>query len=275
MDERVDKIYASALDDHAEFADFDPDRLRSFIATELNRIDGFEMLGNNPPKLTYEMADSIGAIKVHSGVGLFDTPFKDGDNPKLKGKTFLAWNNRDRLKHGFNLALEAAEVLSGFTVPKDPTNPVGYAAEVRELIREFGPHLIYTGYPVETQDLEEVLRRLDAMFPIENAHIIHDTPTNTVEGAQMFRMPEGALVDGKKLVVVSHAPHLVRVLHILGKYPYKLDGNVLYVSPVATSDAGRDEFALLEIRGMMYYIFLAESAAEQPHDYRVLIDTPL
>ena len=269
--DRVAQIFQSALSEHPDYTTLNEEELKRFIAIEEARISGFEGLGQSPIKLSAAQAHSIGAIKVHSSVGSYDEPYKEDDNPRLKNIDWLAWADRDRIKHGAYLARKVAETRSGYTIPAYPLDRLHIQKEeTKALIREYGPNLIYTGYPVETAKATEVLNRIGGIIPIEKCFIVHGTPRNTVEGIQQFILPEGALARDKELAIVSHAPHLARILHIMGQYPYLPAGSLPYVAPVATPESGRLDFALMEIRGMLNYVFRDHVAAVQAHPYQTL-----
>lgn len=164
-----------------------------------------------------------------------------------------------------------AETLSEYKI--DWRLP-GANEEARRLIAEYGPHIVYNGYQVETEKLEEVLVRPGFIMPMEKVKIIHvdpvkGAPVNTVDGAKKFKFPEGIVKAGQQVAVVSHAPHLARILHILNAHDYLPDDTVPYLAPLPTADDGRSEFALMEIRGMLRYIFLDHDAAEEPHEYEL------
>jgi hypothetical protein len=268
----TEAVYESALAEHPEYADFPADRLFEIIEHSLGRIAMFEEAARMPLVIDSETAENIGAVRIHSGVGNYDLPIKEDDNPRLI-KSWARWADRRRIDHAVRIARKVAEVRSGYQPPVHPIRDM-YAMreETKELIREFGPYVIYSGYPSETNKAEEVLNRPDTIIPREKAVIVHGTPKNTVDGSKMMikQFPSESLKDGKQVVIVTHAPHLERVLHIMSKHPYLPAGSIPYVAPVATSPEGQAESALMETRGILYYALLKGEASEEPHPHQLL-----
>jgi hypothetical protein len=269
---RVEEIYDSAVDEHPEFLTrCVEDELRRFIGEEILRIDVFEDVAREPLVVSREVADDIGAIKIHSGVGSYDEPFKPEDNPRLLDIGWMQWFDRRRIDHGVRLARKIAEARSGYVIRDQSfSNIADQREETKRLIAEYGPYLIYNGYPVETAKAEDVLARSGGIIPKEKAIIIHGNPKNTVEAARAMEFPDYAVEGGKQIAIVTHAPHLARVLHIMGEYPFLPEGSVPYIAPLPTPETGRTEFALMEIRGMLNYIFLDHDASKDAHQYQTL-----
>jgi hypothetical protein len=268
----AEAVYESALAEHPEYADFSADRLFEIIERSLGRIAIFEEEARKPLTISPEVAEKIGAVRIHSGVGNYDMPIKEDDNPRLI-KSWARWADRRRIDHAVRIARKVAEVRSGYKLAAHPTkDKYTMREETRELIREFGPYVIYSGYPSETNKAEEVLDRPDTIIPREKAIIVHGNPKNTVDGSKMMakEFPSESLKDGKQAVIVTHAPHLERVLHIMSKHPYLPAGSIPYVAPVATSPEGQAESALMETRGILYYTLLKDEAGEEPHPYQLL-----
>lgn len=279
-DQHVAEVYDSAVAEHPEFLGLDQTELRAFIGSTLSRIAMFETVAHQPLEVTAEDAEKIAIVKIHSSTGSYDEPFKAEDNPRLReDKPWLAWFDKQRILHAVRLARKVAEVKSGYTVRLsgnyDENDVLRAKEEVKEQIAAYGPAVMYTGYPVETQKAEEVLRRPGGIIPEDKAIIIHGNPHNTVEGAQMmvdaFETYDYLLEGGQQIAVVTHAPHMARVLHIMDKYKYLPKGSDQpFVSPVATPAAGAHDFATMEARGLLYYAWLADSASKEPHPYQML-----
>jgi hypothetical protein len=82
--------------------------------------------------------------------------------------------------------------------------------------------------------------------------------------------PKEVVDGGKQVAIVTHAPHMDRVLHIMQSHPYLPDGSIPYVAPLPTPEAGRREFSNMEVRGMLFYVYLQQDASEEPHPYQVV-----
>lgn len=269
---RVDEIFDSAVAEHPEFVEkCDEHELRQFIGEKVLQIAAFEDIAREPLVVSREVADDIVAVKIHSGVGSYNERFKATDNPCFKGKSWAHWFDRKRINHGVRLARKIAEARSGYT-PKNQSfrTQADQREETKRLIAEYGPYVIYDGYPVETANAQDVLDRPGGIIPEKRAIIIHGNPTNTGEAVKALKLPDFVVGSGKQIAIVTHAPHLARVLHFMEQDSSLPEGSKPYIAPLPTPDEGRDEFALMEIRGTLNYIFLEHSAAKLAHPHQTL-----
>ena len=268
----VDEVYDSALAEHADLLDYAPERdIREIIGSTLFRIGEFEAAARRPLHVSPETAADIGTIWVLSGPGNYDMPFKPQDNPKLQAdKPWLAWFDRARMNQGARLARKVAEIRSGQRIEPASINDLpAQVAESKELIRKYGPYVAYNGYPVETEFAERLLERDGIIVPKDKAHIIHGDLKVTTDQITSFTYPDDVEAQGKEVAIVTHAPHLAaRVLHMANRYQPFFDGSVPYVVPVATPQAGRREFAMMEARGQLFYMLKKGDAARDPHPYQ-------
>ena len=46
-------------------------------------------------------------------------------------------------------------------------------------------------------------------------------------------------------------------------------GSVPYLFPLATPEGGAEEFALMEIKGLLYYMLLTHDASENSYPYKL------
>lgn len=266
-------VYASAVQEHPEYGDLPIDYLHVLIGRTLTRINAFEVAGRQPLEISKEAAENIGTIWVHSGTGNYDTPFKPEDNTRLRVNSWMGGWDRARMSHAVHLARRIAEIRSGEVIEPGPMSELPMRLEkTKDLIAEYGPTLFYSGYPAETQFAESLLDRAGMIIPKNKVHILHQELKHTPDAIKTF-VYANAADQSKEVAIVSHAPHLgARILHMMELYRPLTDGSVPYMAPVATPEAGRAKFALMETRGLLYYALLADPllAATEPHPYQML-----
>jgi hypothetical protein len=259
------------LAEHPEFEEVGEDRLRAIIDATLGRIALFEAAARRRLAISPEVAENIGTIWVLSGTGSYDERFKGEDPPCFRDKLWMGGFDRARLSRGALLARKIAEVRSGRSAVRGTMDnlPVRKAA-TKELIAQYGPAIVYNGYPCETEFVEKLLDRDGIVMPKEKVKIIHADLKVTTDQVRTFTYPDDPSARDKEVAILTHAPHLARVLHMANRYKPFAEGAVPYVAPVATPDAGRRDFALMETRGLLYYTYLRHDAAEKPHSYELL-----
>jgi hypothetical protein len=141
---------------------------------------------------------------------------------------------------------------------------------MKHIMLTFGPHIVFGGYEDENQDVEAVLQREDTIIPPEKVSIIgkgHCMKT-TADQVQHSESPND--IRHKELAFVSNDAHLNRILHILRRYPDHMpDGKKVNLFPIRTSKEGLDEFTLMEVAGLITYIYTFHRAAIEPYPYTI------
>jgi hypothetical protein len=257
--ERIDIIYRSAVAQHPRIAEEGEERIRAFIGREIDRIKGLEedACGDKENRfdISDEIAEKVAAIWVFSGPGTYDLPYKDDryrDYPWAHGM------DRARLDRAAILARKIAQKRSGQSFGGEGLSSVGEQKEkTKALIREFGPKIIYNGTEVENATVEDVLAREGIIIPKGNVEVLKSRIDNTVDQIRTFQVPQGLDIEGKEIALISHAPHLERALHMIGRYQPLPKGAMPRLFPISTPEEGRETYAEMEIRGMLYYIFIS------------------
>lgn len=267
----VQEVYESALEDHKDFLDFVPETdLKDAIGSALSEIALYETVARQPLSISTETAANIGTIWVHSGTGSYDERFKPEDNPRLTGKPWIGGFDHARLSHAALLARKVAEARSGQAPLSGSLATLAERKEAtKELIAKYGPDIFYSGYAAETRNLEALLKREDIIIPAEKVSILHKDLKVTADAIRTFEYRDDE-AQRKEVAIVTHGAHMARVLHMANHYQPFVEGAMPYIAPVATPEAGRKEFALMEARGLMYYMFMTHDAAEQPHAFQLL-----
>ena len=265
--QQIEKIYEDALAEHPEFRKIEKEKIIAIIKREWDRIASFEAMGTRNAKhleIDAEIANKIGTIWVFSGPGTYDQPFKKND--KFREYPWAAWMDKIRLDHAALLAKKIAKARSGVPTGNLSQNP----AKVRSLIAKYGPYVVYNGFSEENLAFEKMLERGGAVLPAEKVKIIHADLETTVDQIKTFSLPDDPAVGNKEVALVSHAPHLDRILHMLSKYKALRRGSTPFLFPVATPKEGRTQFGEMEIRGLLYRIFLTKDATEEPCPYHLV-----
>lgn len=266
-----EEVYESALKEHPEFRDFDPQHVKSLAERTLATIATFERLARESIIISPKTAADIETIWIHSGTGNYDEPFKSSDNPRLQGVSWMAGQDRARLSRGVYLARRIAEVRSGQNIEMASFRSIGERkSATKEMIAEYGPTIFYSGYKTETDYVSKLVERPGGIIPAKKLHVL-DTPLRVTSDAIRTFEYSSSDAAAKNVVIISHAPHLgARILNMIGHFEPLSEGTVPYVSPVATAERGRHDFALMETRGLLYYALIQGLAAEYPVAYQSL-----
>ncbi len=254
-------------------------KARQLIGDSIARIAEFESVSGYPaqegllPK-TAEDAQKIKAIWVLSGPGYYSQPIKDD---RYKDKPWAKWMNRNRADRAAWLARRITEIRMGQILPNDPE-------VIKQAIAKDGPMLIYNGRADENQEMHRALTNKKAFIPVEKVFITGEGIDRTTDQVAGFRLPDGMkLNEGEQIALVTHGPHAVRVLHLIQRvveknnenpyldpnFPFKR-GITLKVSPVHSTADGLKAYSLLEINGILHYLYYDQTqpASEVPYpDY--------
>jgi hypothetical protein len=268
----VTDVYESAAAEHTEFLDMPEDALKAVIEGALTRVLSFEEAARQPLTISPEAAEDIDTIWVLSGTGTYDAPFKPQDNPLLFGIPWMGGFDRARIGHAARIARKIAELRSGQQLEAGSLGGLESRKEAtKEMIAEYGPNIVYNGYRSETEFAERLFDRPGMIIPKERVKIIHDDLHVTADQIRTFEYPNDPESKNKGVAIISHAAHVgARVMHMLSHYRPFTEGTVPYIAPLPTPDAGRRDYALMEARGLLYYVFLRQQAAVKPHQYQLL-----
>lgn len=133
-----------------------------------------------------------------------------------------------------------------------------------------GPYLHYAGTEWENEQLKKAIAEGVINVPIKKL-FTYDSITdpsgntrpirNTVDQIAGLRLPEKI----KKIALVDHSAHLVRVLHIMGMYHDRLSGVDVQPFPIKAPSGGSAEYAEMELRGTLAYIYKYGQASTEPY----------
>ncbi|MCX6702306.1 MAG: hypothetical protein NTW60_00300 [Candidatus Wolfebacteria bacterium] len=236
---RINNAYEGAISQHPVLKGIPEDGVRSFIGDVLGEIDSLEQVGERDKQeihLSDEDAKKIAAIWVFSGPGTYD---KSSKKDRYENYKWAENMDRNRLNYAARLAKRVAEANSGIPAEKTSLAELeGQKQRTKEKIRNYGPTIIYNGTPVENAVVEDVLEREEVIIPKEKVEIIEKSIDNTIDQIKSFRLPEGAKVKA---------------------------------FPLPTPEPGKEEYAEMEIKGILYYALVSQEkkASEEPYPYSV------
>ena len=272
----MDELYQKALQDHAEYEALPASEVKTFIAEIAEEIRRLEQVGEKEKvriEMPTEIAKKIGAIWVNSGVGTYDTPMKEKERGVYKNLPWMEWADRTRLNHAAILERKVAEARSGKNFDKGSLDDLKERkAKIKEMIREYGPIIIYNGVELENDTVADVLSREGTIIPKDTVTIIRGTTehpiVNTLDTVKTLKLPPDFRND-QELAIVAHAPHLARIMRMINKQPPFPRTTKVRLFPVATPEAGKMEYAEMEILGILNYTLRKGVADKKSYPYAV------
>lgn len=255
------EILKDALQENPSLAKVEEPKVKSLIRGTLLEIDHLEQAAKQPnlPK-TSDQARKIKVIWCFSGPGTYDLPFKED---RYKDKPWARFMDRRRLNYSAWLMKRITEITLGRSLDgiKDPQG-------MKAAIYGFGPYLIYNGTADENETVRNVLTRQGVAISKEKVHIIDAGIDRTFDQIRSFSLPPGLeLTDGDKIALVSHSPHLIRILHMLNKVKSLPQSAKVQVFPIIAPTEGQQEYAQMEVRGLLYSAFISGEAEQTVYPY--------
>ncbi len=180
--------------------------------------------------------------------------------------------DRQRLNKTAMVAREIADVITGTSVKADEGKGLSQIEtvklKIKQKLAEYGPYIIYNGTDVENDTVRDVITRHGIIIPPEKLFVIEDGIKKTVDQVKTFQLPSDLMVESGDVVgVITHAPHMMRFLHMLNKHRTIPPEMRVLAIPLPSPIAGRQEYTEQEIRGLLYYRYLSGDATEEmyPH----------
>ena len=263
-EEIVAQIYRDALIQHPDLAKVDSQELHTLISQCLEEIKRLEKASD--PKtvaenLTPEIAKNITALWDFSG--------PDGHG-LYHGIDWSVSLDQDRLNYTAWLERKISEQLSSAEAPRGGINSVTTRqTQARALILQNGPTIIYNGSNTQNDRVRDMLDE-PTIVPKEKVFIEGEGYKTTIDQIKNFKFPPELKKEGKEIGLISNAPHLMRIAHILGRYDSVLPSDmVLRFFPIKSPISGRNKYAEMEIKGLIYYIYISKDrdASKEPHPY--------
>ncbi|MFA6423047.1 MAG: hypothetical protein WCW17_01190 [Patescibacteria group bacterium] len=213
---------------------------------------------------------------------IFEMQKNEATDIKLKIDQFL--NTKSRIKAIWVLAGSGTYLKPLTDSPSDRQNlgnewyhnldkeRLNFAAEIINNIsklRDNAPMLIYNGIDIQNKDLLKAARA--QKFPIakDNIFIPKGKIIRTLDQINFFNFPGNfELKKGDFLGIVSHTPHLSRVLRIMSKHKNRFKGINLVLLPINIKNVeGEKKLTEAEITGILDYI-AQDLANIEPYPYK-------
>lgn len=245
-------IYNKAIVSYPSYWSSRKNILDDLIDKVFYEIEKFEEVGSMSLSFSEKEAKDILAVWSISGSGSLTKDFiSSPSDDKYRNKDWYAGTDRIRLRCCEKAILSIAKAKSG-------QKEISSGEEAR-LIKEYGPYLIYNGISEQINTLLEESGKT-FIIPKENIYIPAGKIVKTLDQIKNFSMPPD--ISGKKghLIIVSHSPHLSRILRFMKKHEHKFNGLTIKVLPI--SAGGSTDFIEAELSGILDYIAMGESAYE-------------
>lgn len=269
------KIYEDAHRENPNLSKFPYEQKMATIQQSLQECGMFEKSAEAIKRslsLTPSLAARITALWPLSGPGTYDRPSKDD---AYKDKRWADGMDRQRLNKAAMVAREIADAVTGTDVRADKGKGLSQIEMVKLRIKkklaEHGPYIIYNGTDVENKTVADVITRHGIVIPAEKVFIIEDGIKKTVDQVKTFQLPPDLTVgSGDVIGAITHAPHMMRFLHMLNKYRTIPSEMQVLAIPLPSPLTGRQEYTEQEIRGLLYYRYLSGDATEEMYPHLLL-----
>lgn len=267
----IGAVYEKLMSQQPELKEIPEESAKNFISQLTGEINLLEELGERS-KRTIDLSDEegkkIAALWVFSGSGAYD-----GRIPQEGSYVKYPWTwslDRERLNYAARIIRRIAEISSGESVGKTTLGNIKkQKEETRSKISDHGPYLIYNGTDIQNAVARDFLEKGESIIPEERVKILGNGLKNTLDQIKTFHLPEGINIKGKEIAIISHAPHLARVLHMMKRYQSLPPEVKLRAFPLPTPKDIKEEYEEMEIRGLLYYTYLSKDhdSSETPFPY--------
>lgn len=266
----IEHIYNTALHQNPGLGKIDKEEILRVIDTGLHEIERLENAANPQNAkifLTKEVAENIVALWDFSGPGVYDGPDRSDDR-----YVKLSWSRgieRARLNYTAVLARNIAQLLQPETDIKGPkADTKGNISRSKEIISQSGPTIIYNGTMKENERVMSILGRDTTIIPSEKVIIMdNEHIDSTNDQVKTMVWPKGLYQPGKEIGLISSAPHLWRIAHVLNQYKTIPAEMKIRLFPIPTPKEGKEQYAAMEIMGLLYYAYIGKSAKTQAYPY--------
>lgn len=252
--------------------------VRTFISNGIDMIQAFEEATHQKHPDIHSDTD---VIYIDSGPGPFSFNMLEPGKTDLDDVNYHKWKwsrkmDRARVKAAYTLAsMITSKRIEEQTGTRKPTDELTV-----EDFEKFGPSLMYTSVDWQDSHIKYALglAREAGNFKIPDSKIVmykefvdrqgNKKPiTHTqdqIEGLLFPNNPDGT--PPRRIAIVSHPAHLMRIMHILGKYPDNIpNGTKLQAFPIPTPPAAVKEYAEIELIGTLATVFKTDRASLTPY----------
>jgi len=244
----------------------------TFIRNGIDMIEKFEEASYRKHPEVHSDTD---VIYIDSGPGPYSYKMLEPGKTDLDDKNYHKWQSSRKMDRArIRTAYTLATMITSQRTRKQAD------ALTTEDFEKFGPFLMYTSVDWQASHIRHALNltREKGTFKIPDSKIVmyeNFTSRNgevkpiihtqdQIEGLQFPSNPDGS--KPRRVMIVSHPAHLMRVMHILGKYPDSIpEGTKLHAFPISTPTAALREYAEGELMGTLATVFKTGRASLTPY----------
>jgi len=220
-------------------------------------------------------------VYIDSGPGPYSYNMLEPGKTDLDDTVYHKWQWSRKMDRA---RIRAAYVLTAMITAKRIQEQTGEVKPTKNLTEEdfekYGPYLMYASVDWQMSHVKHArdLSREKGAFKIPDSKIISYQDLTTREGEQKPIIHTEDQIEGlhfppfeeghppRRIVMVSQPAHLIKIMHILGKYPDSIpQGTVLQLFPVSTPKLGVTEFAKAELIGTIVSIYKKGRASLTPY----------
>lgn len=238
MEEIVKKIYDLALLEHPEFMEIRATDIIEVIQSAVIQINKFEEVAKHAPKIN----DKISALWIFSGAGTYHGLISGERYSKYEWAKNM---DRERVNHAVKILRTSIEDFKNY------------------------PMIIYNGGDNQNIAIKEAINNKEIDILEEEIMIIGSGIKNTLDQIQTFVFPENLHKPHREIGLITHAPQLPRILHMLNYYKVLPMDMTVRLLPMSTPPDGKEEYMVMEVKGLLYYVFLGGNALVTPYPYKV------
>lgn len=252
--------------------------VKLFLTNGIRMIQEFE-------EATYQKHPEIhtdtDVIYIDSGPGPYSYNMLEPGKTDLDDVNYHKWKwsrkmDRARIRTAYTLASLVTQKRI-----KEQTDVFKPTEELTSLdFEKYGPYLMYTTVDWQAKHIKHALKmaRKTGTFKIpDNKLVMYETFTprngeekpivhteDQIEGLSFPSSPDGS--PPRRIAIVSHPAHLMRIMHILGKYPDSIPSeSVLQAFPIPTPKDALTEYAKTELLGTLGTVFRSGRASLKPY----------
>ena len=256
-----DDVVNQSRQKYSKIAEANLSEVESIAGEALNLVAKFEEVAKNRFRNIYTDTDIVWVISAPGNYS------QSGEFPLNKGEDRYQtdWSKemyRHRLRVGCSLVYEITARRLGKDIRE----------VTKEDVKNHGPWLLYNPAPEDKEQFETVLGQASVRIPPEKTFVYcyvkeddgSESPMhNTSDQVRSLHFPEG--VDPRRVLVVSHAPHLARISYIMDKY-LNPNERVFQAFPIKTPKGG-EEYKKMEIEAILRYHYDFGKAGNKPYPF--------
>lgn len=270
LGERIDNsaLRDYAIKEHGKYWRSHEDKLHKLVSgvvAEVRELDGAADSFALPNDLAE--AKRYKAVWAISGAGTYQQPITDSIGDSIyKDKTWAHNTDKKRIDHAIEVIREISFILAELSEEgkKSLTKE-----QAKDIIREFGPFLVYNGVSCQIDDLTSAIRSGELNYPEEKLFIPDGTNLCTLDQVMNLKFPDINFDNGDMIGVVTHSPHFPRLMRMVNKYKPFPRGTTIKAFPIKFNHFGNEiEFVDRELKGIIGYIDKGQ-AEFAPYPYNI------